>query len=141
MNGGQLFERSVHYTTSMHPESIQGKQRQRHSSALKYTMAIACVALALVITHLLDPLFNRATLFLLLAVVTLSTWLGGLGTGSVALALSGLGAWYFLLPPRVSFQVQDPQDIVRFVFFLSVSTIAMVSLRVVASCCARSRSS
>lgn len=75
----------------------------------RYAASIGSVAAALLITHHLDPLFSGATFFLLLAIVILSTWLGGLGPGKVALTLGSLGAWYFVLPPTFSFAVADPR--------------------------------
>ena len=95
-------------------------------SLLRHGNAIACVTFALAIAYYLDPLSNRATFFILLAAVIVSTWLGGLGPGAVALGLGALGAWYFLLPPRLSFEVHNPQDVVLVVFFVLVSMAVML---------------
>lgn len=68
------------------------------TTILRYGVAIAAVALALLITLNVDRITGRMPFALFLAAVTIASWLGGRGPGLVALFLSAISADYFIIP-------------------------------------------
>ncbi|HEY9641905.1 MAG TPA: PAS domain S-box protein [Coleofasciculaceae cyanobacterium] len=70
---------------------------------LRYGMAIGSVALALVLTLLLQSLLAPSVLLLFVLAVVFSTWYGGRGAGFTATVLAVLASRYFLLSPVHSF--------------------------------------
>jgi PAS domain S-box-containing protein len=75
----------------------------RRLISLRYGCAAVCVALAIGVRLLLNPLlrdaFPFATVFFAILV---TAWVGGFGPAVTAVILGGLGADYFLIPPRGS---------------------------------------
>lgn len=70
---------------------------------LRYGVAVGSVALALVLTLLLQPLLAPSVMSLFVLAVVFTTWYGGRGAGFAATVLSVLASRYFLLSPVHSF--------------------------------------
>ncbi|HEY9611925.1 DUF4118 domain-containing protein, partial [Allocoleopsis sp.] len=101
---------------------------------LRYGVAIVSVALALVLTLLLQPLLAPTVLPLFFLAVTFIAWYGGRGAGFVATILSVLATRYFLLPPLHSFFPIPGAAIVELVVFSLVTLLISmleIDLRVV----------
>jgi K+-sensing histidine kinase KdpD len=75
------------------------------AAALRYGIALACVAAALGSSILLQRLFPYPFLFLFFAAVMASAWFGGTAPGLFAVFLSTLAVDYFFVPPFHSFAV------------------------------------
>jgi K+-sensing histidine kinase KdpD len=79
---------------------------QRASSAvLRYGLAVASVAAALIVALLLRPDALITPVFFLAIILT--AWFGGIGPGLVAAALATMAVAYFFVPPLYSLRV-DP---------------------------------
>ena len=79
--------------------------------AVRYGVAVAAGAVALLIQSLLIPMFGvspYATPFLVFfAAVMVAAWFGGLGPGLLATGLSALFSWYFFHAPPNSFDLES----------------------------------
>jgi signal transduction histidine kinase len=64
----------------------------------RYMVAGFVVVGALVATLQIDPIVEGVTFLLMLGAVTFCAWYGGLGPGLLALGVSLLGSYYFVLP-------------------------------------------
>jgi K+-sensing histidine kinase KdpD len=96
---------------------------QRSIQHLRSTsLAVALVATALCVTHLLHGVVSTAGyLFFYIAVVA-SAWFGGKWAGWLAVILSMLAVAYFFMPPINSFKV-NRESIPLFVEFAVSSAI------------------
>lgn len=66
----------------------------------RYGVAVLAVTIALLLKLLLDRLIEIESPFLLFfAAVMVSTWYGGMGSGTLATALAALVSDYFFLTP------------------------------------------
>ncbi len=98
------------------------------SPAFRYALAVLAAIAALFLRELLTPLLGSHDPYesVWLAVV-FSAWYCGLGPSIATTLLGILGVWYFFLPPRHSWIVQDPADrygMLGFLFF-SAAIIAL----------------
>jgi PAS domain S-box-containing protein len=91
----------------------------RRLISLRYGCAAVCVALAIGVRLLLDPLlgdaFPFATLFFAILV---TAWFGGFKPAAAAVILGGFAADYFLLPPRGSFGLLAANELVGLVLYV-----------------------
>jgi K+-sensing histidine kinase KdpD len=87
------------------------------AAGLRYGIALACVAAALLSSLLLQRLFPYPFLFLFFAGVMASAWFGGTAPGLFAVLLSTLAVDYFFVPPFHSFAV-NATDSAYFVAFI-----------------------
>ena len=71
----------------------------------QYGLALLFVGLALVISHFLWPITDRATATLFLAAIMLSAFFGGLGPGLVATTISAFLIDYYFVPPFNRFEL------------------------------------
>ncbi|MGA2097089.1 MAG: ATP-binding protein [Candidatus Acidiferrum sp.] len=89
----------------------------------RYAFAVALVALALLLSLVLEVSFgNPFWLFFPVAVIA-STWFGGKGPGWVAVGLSTLVVLYYFIPPARSWNVK-PRDIPFFLTFAACQVVA-----------------
>ncbi len=109
---------------------------------MRYGSAIVAVGLALLVQSLLVPLFgagpDASPFMVFFAAVMVAAYLGGLGPGLLATALSAVLAWYFFLFPQYSFQVVALGQGLRLVVFALEG--AVISLLVGAMHSARRQS-
>jgi C4-dicarboxylate-specific signal transduction histidine kinase len=90
---------------------------------LRYGLAIAFVATALLLSLALRvPFGNPFWLFFSVAVIA-ATWFAGRGPGWVAVGLSTLAALYYFIPPINSFAIKPP-DVPFFLTFMACETVA-----------------
>lgn len=71
------------------------------SPLLRYGFVIATVALATLLTKLLEPIIAPSIFSLFLAAVLMAAWYGGLGPGLLATVLSSVALEYFFIIPSV----------------------------------------
>lgn len=81
----------------------------QHGAWVRYGVAVVLSALAFgvrfAVDDILPPGFPYVTFF---PAVILATFIAGLGPGIVAAVLCGLSAWYFFIPPWMTFIVNGP---------------------------------
>ncbi|MGF1570784.1 MAG: PAS domain-containing protein [Nodosilinea sp.] len=94
---------------------------------LYYGLAVFSVALALAITLALGSWLEPTPSSLFFMAVMASAWLGGLGPGLLATALSTLAINYFLFEPYYSFQVNGPKTVLQLVVF-ALATVLISGL-------------
>lgn len=90
---------------------------------LRYGMAVAFVASALLLSLALRVPFGNPFWFFFSVAVIATTWLAGRGPGWVAVGLSTMAALYFFIPPFNSFSVKPPD----FPFFLTFVACELVA--------------
>jgi PAS domain S-box-containing protein len=93
-----------------------------------YWIAVLSVAAALVISRWPALHLGDAPVSLFLCAVILGAWFGGVGPGSLAMALSALAFYYYFLPPTHSFAAK-PEETPRLLIFM-VSALFVGSLSV-----------
>lgn len=101
---------------------------RRLAPAIRYSIAVGLVVVALMLSLLLQEPFENPSWFFFPAAVLASAWMGGIGPGWLAVVLSTLAAQYFFIPPFRSFAMK-PQDIP---FFLSFAACEIFATRLVA---------
>jgi len=91
------------------------------SAAAAYGVSLAAVAVAVVARILLDPLLADhlpfTTLFL---AVGFAAWYGGRGPGLLALVTGAVAVGFFIMQPRYSFDIFQPEYEVGLVLYLAV---------------------
>jgi C4-dicarboxylate-specific signal transduction histidine kinase len=90
---------------------------------LRYGLAIALVAAALLLSLLLRVPFGNPFWFFFPVAVIGGTWFGGRGPGWVAVGLSTVAVLYYFIPPVDSFAVK-PQDVPFFLTFVACEAVA-----------------
>ncbi|MEH1842892.1 MAG: PAS domain S-box protein [Nostoc sp.] len=88
---------------------------------LTYGVMILAVIAALLLTRLLLPVFDPSVFTLFYAAVAISAWYGGMRLGVLAIALCVTTAFYFLIEPVYSFNILNPNVLVRLTTFSLVS--------------------
>ncbi|MDF5735478.1 MULTISPECIES: PAS domain S-box protein [unclassified Nostoc] len=88
---------------------------------LSYGVMILAVIAALLVTRLLLPVFDPSVFTLFYAAVAVSAWYGGMRFGVLAIALSVITAFYFLIEPVYSFNIVSLSILVRLTTFSLVS--------------------
>src|SRR5262245_47331766 len=94
---------------------------------LRYGVAIATAALALLLALLLQSAIEQSVFPLFLAAVMFSAWYGGLGPGLVTTLLTTLASTYYFLSNRTAFAIDAPDTLVRLVVF-AVAALLISSL-------------
>ena len=112
------------------------------SSILHYTAAVLLVGLTLLLKGLLEALVGPGPpLLLYVPAVTFAAWLGGLGPGLLAAALSSCVCLFVHLPPIGSLWLQSANDRVRFVVFIVEGVLLSVCMEMRHSARRRSEAS
>lgn len=99
----------------------------RHPRIWNYRATVSSVAAALKIAHLTAQHLQTAPVSLFLCAAMFSVWLGGVGPGLLAIALSSLVFDYYFLAQRHSFATM-PEEKSRLVTF-EVAALSVGSLR------------
>lgn len=87
---------------------------------LRYVLAIVFSIIALAIRLLLAPLLgDNAPLLVFVAAVAASAWVGGVGPGLLATAVSALLGTFFFIPPSYSLVTTATPDLVRLGIFVA----------------------
>jgi K+-sensing histidine kinase KdpD len=87
------------------------------SRLLPYGVALVAVSVAVLFALLLRRSAGQLAYPLSFAAVMGSAWYGGLGPGLFAAGMAGIASSYFLFSPMYSFNITDPQDLVRLGLF------------------------
>jgi PAS domain S-box-containing protein len=97
-------------------------KRRNLAAVGRYALAVACVAVAFMVTVLLHAEGLVSPLFFLAIIV--SAWFGGMGPGLLAALISTLCVAYFFLPPTYTIKF-DPAHIPQLlVFFISAVLVS-----------------
>ena len=89
-----------------------------------YSLAVAVTALCLAAYLLYIPWPDDHQFFILFLLPTIVTaYLGGLGPGLFATALSAMAAVYFIIPPIFSFRIEHTPDIAQLVLMLACGSL------------------
>jgi PAS domain S-box-containing protein len=88
-----------------------------------YGVAAFSVAMALLLTLLLEQLIFRRILALFFAAVAISTYYGGMRAGLLATLLSTLAISYFLIPPVYSFAGMNLANLIQLGVFILVTLL------------------
>src|SRR5215831_8428905 len=91
-----------------------------------YAFAFACTAVATVIRLALDPYVVGVQYVTLFPAVIIATLIGGLGAGLFSLVLSVAAAAFFILPPRLSFYIEDLPDELLTLFFVLITFVLII---------------
>src|SRR5271166_1849907 len=93
-----------------------------------YGIAVLLVAAALFLAHWPPFHLESAPVSLFLCAVIFSAWLGGLGPGCLAVALSALAFFYSFLPPIDSLTAKPGQMPRFFIFVMSSLFVGALSV-------------
>lgn len=85
--------------------------------AVRYLIAVAVTAAALLLTDALQGFLAPMRLFFLWCAVLISAVVAGMGPALLAIAISLLGAAYFIFGPQGVLNVSSGADVVRLVLF------------------------
>jgi len=97
------------------------------SAVERYALTLAIVAAATALRVALDPVWGAGLPYITFyPAVMLAAWLGGLGPGLVATALSAVIADYLWIPPPFSFAISSRPDALGLAVFLAMG--ALISL-------------
>jgi signal transduction histidine kinase len=96
--------------------------RQNKPAIRNYAAAVVSTAVALGIARWLDVHFESAPVSLFLCAVMLSAWLGGVGPGLLATALSAAAFSYYFVSPLFSLAVES-KEMPRFVMFVLAAVL------------------
>jgi PAS domain S-box-containing protein len=113
---------------------------RRATEAEAYLAAVAFVVIATAVRVAVDPYIFGAQFFTFCLAVIVSTFVGGACVGLLAVVLSTLSAWYFLVPPY-SFQLFEGEGaaLIAFVIVGSVVVFIIGALQIAAVAIADSR--
>jgi signal transduction histidine kinase len=90
------------------------------SRLLRYGFALATVAVAFVVTHVISPLWQRESFIPFFGAVALSAWFGGRGPGLLASILAACLFDFVIFPPPWVVSL-EPQAMLPALFFLAVA--------------------
>ncbi|BAY09112.1 hybrid sensor histidine kinase/response regulator [Calothrix sp. NIES-2098] len=90
---------------------------------LRYGMAVLSVAVALLLTLILQPVLNKSILVIFFAAVAISNWYGGFKPGLLATILAVLVSDYFFIPPVHSVTPTSWENVAQLVVFIFVSVL------------------
>jgi two-component sensor histidine kinase len=94
---------------------------------LAYAIAIAIFVIATILRIVLDPyVLPPAPFFTYYPAVLLTAFFCGLWPAVFSIAISGVTAWYFFLPPRGTFEAGSHAAVALLAFFLIAILIVMV---------------
>ncbi|RCJ23275.1 hypothetical protein A6S26_01595 [Nostoc sp. ATCC 43529] len=93
------------------------------SGSVTYGVMILAVVVALIMARLLQPVFDPSVFTFFYAAVAVSAWYGGMEAGMLAIALSAIVAFYFLIEPVYSFEIPSFSVLVRLTTFSLVSLL------------------
>ena len=101
---------------------MTGRAPFPHNSAAAYGAAAIVTMAAIGVRLAFFDVFQGYPFVTIFPAVILSTYIGGLGPGLLALVLGGLGAWYFFVPELHSFGLKTRSDILGVLIYAAVSS-------------------
>jgi PAS domain S-box-containing protein len=95
--------------------------------ATRYALAIIAAIAALVLRKVLNPLLGSDNPYLTAwAAVVFSAWYCGIGASIVAVIITSVGIWYWLLPPYDSLAIQSHTHLFGLLGFLTFSAVIVL---------------
>jgi PAS domain S-box-containing protein len=95
----------------------------RPGTAGAYALAFVAAGIAAALRFAIDPYVEGAYFTTFYPAILITALIGGFRAGLLCFVVSGVSAWFFLVPPRFSFDVYDPAEVV-----IPVLLFALVSL-------------
>ena len=94
-----------------------------------YALAFLSAAVALVLRVAIDPYVVGVQYITFLPAVIITTLISGFRAGLVCVILSAAAATFFVLPPRLSFYIEHPAEVLALLLFILVtlSNVILVS--------------
>jgi PAS domain S-box-containing protein len=114
--------------------------RHERGIGLRYSAALAFVALALAARAALDTFLGNAHPFpMFLAATVLAAWYGGIGPALVALVCGYLAANWFFMPPRHSFADFDSLHVFSLVTYTTTALVMSLAVNTAQTATRRAR--
>ena len=85
-----------------------------------YLLALVSVGVATVLRLVIDPYVGGLEFATFLPAVIITTLISGYGAGLFSVVLSVAAAAFFVLPPRLSFYVEEPGDVLALLLYTAV---------------------
>ncbi len=107
-------------------EAAAGGILERHSRWVRYGAAVLLIAGVTLSSHELDAVWDTALRHPYLVewpAVVAAAWLGGLGPGLVATALSTAGIVFYWIEPARSLRIAHPSDVVAVVLYALLGVV------------------
>jgi signal transduction histidine kinase len=104
-----------------------------------YLFAVALVAAATVLRVLLDPWLSGVQFITFSPAVIVTTLFCGVAAGILAMVLSGLSGWFFIIADGVAFEAVAPEQRHALVLFLLVSAADVVFIGALRAAITRTR--
>jgi PAS domain S-box-containing protein len=82
-----------------------------------YALAFVSAGVATVLRLVIDPYVEGVQYITFAPAVLITTLIGGSGAGLFCVVLSTAAAWFFVLPPRLSFYTDRPGELVALLLF------------------------
>jgi two-component sensor histidine kinase len=86
-----------------------------------YVFAFLCAGVATALRLAIDPYIVGVQFITFFPAVIITTLIGGFGAGLFCVALTVIAATFFVLPPRLSFYIDNPGEIVGTLLFVLVT--------------------
>ncbi len=100
----------------------------RPGTAGAYLLASLSVVVAAVLRLAIDPYVVGVPFITFYPAFIIVTLISGLRAGLLCTVLSSAAAWYFLLPPRFSFYVERPADVVDLLLFILTAVSIVIGI-------------
>src|SRR5215470_13638303 len=82
-----------------------------------YAFAFLCAAIATALAVAIDPYVVGVPFVTFFPAIIIVALISGLGAGLFCVVLSTASAWFFLLPPRWSFAIENSTDLAEILLF------------------------
>jgi two-component sensor histidine kinase len=92
-----------------------------------YAFAFLCAGVATALRIAIDPYVVGVQYVTFFPAVIIATLISGFGAGVFCVALSAIAASFFILPPRLSFYIEHPAEVLALLIFI-VATLSNVML-------------
>lgn len=108
-------------------------ERWRRLPAISYSIALGCVAVASAARIAIDPIVGDSAPFITyLPAVLIASLVAGFKAGLLAMAVSALSAWFFVLPPRFSLSLSSTHfSLTLLATYLCVTAVSITCIAVI----------
>jgi PAS domain S-box-containing protein len=91
-----------------------------------YALAFVAVGVATALRVVLDPYLVGVQFVTFFPAIIVTTLISGFGAGFLCAVLSTAAAWFFVLPPRLSFSINDPAETAGLLLFAVVALFSVI---------------
>src|SRR5215468_8297312 len=88
-----------------------------------YALAFVCAAVAMALRLAIDPYVLGVQFITFFSAVIITTLISGFGAGVLCTLLSAAAATFFVLPPRLSFYIDHPGEVLALLLFVLTSLV------------------